>query len=79
MNTQQINVTIERSMTRAGVMRLAALVTFGAGLAALALYWPHADTLSAPVLRCTVTNVDGHVYLDDCDTYSDDATGDRNA
>ncbi|ALF00433.1 hypothetical protein SEA_ARCHIE_139 [Mycobacterium phage Archie] len=72
MDTQQINVTIERSVTRLGVMRLAALVALGAGLAVLALHWPTGDAVSAPVLRCTVTNVDGNVFLDDCDTYSDD-------
>ncbi|ASW31561.1 hypothetical protein SEA_GUUELAD_138 [Mycobacterium phage GuuelaD] len=41
MNAQQINVTTERALTRLGVMRLAALVTLGAGLAALVTYWPH--------------------------------------
>ncbi|AYD84493.1 hypothetical protein SEA_LILDESTINE_138 [Mycobacterium phage LilDestine] len=72
MDTQQINVTTEHSLTARGVRTLALLITLGAALAALALHWPTGDALSAPVLRCTVTNVDGHVFLDDCDTYSDD-------
>ncbi|QFG14364.1 hypothetical protein PBI_TOURACH_142 [Mycobacterium phage Tourach] len=74
MDTQQINVTTERAMTQRGVLALALLITVGAALAALVLHWPTGDTASAPVLRCTVTNVDGHVFLDDCDTYSDDET-----
>ncbi|WZB38414.1 hypothetical protein SEA_BAZZLE_138 [Mycobacterium phage Bazzle] len=40
MNAIQINVTTERAVTRLGIYRLAALVTFGAALAALALHWP---------------------------------------
>ncbi|QFG10365.1 hypothetical protein J4U00_gp114 [Mycobacterium phage DyoEdafos] len=72
--TPQINVTTQRSLTRRGLNRLALLVTLGAALAALSLTLSghaKADTGSGPVMRCTVTNVDGHVYLNDCDLYTD--------
>ncbi|WXX09708.1 hypothetical protein [Mycobacterium phage MS810] len=40
MDTQQINVTTERTLTQRGVFMLALLITLGAALAALALHWP---------------------------------------
>ncbi|QXO14374.1 hypothetical protein SEA_CHASER_147 [Mycobacterium phage Chaser] len=78
--TAQINVKTERALTRRGLNRLALLVTLGAALAAFALTLSghaKADTGSGPVMRCTVTNVDGHVYLNDCDLYTDADTDGR--